>query len=78
MNKPIDASDAPKPSLVELLQISFDQLGYQQLNGVHCEVEGNVLILSGNLKSFYLKQIAQTVAVNIPGVASVRNLIEVQ
>ena len=78
MNKPINASDTPTPSLVELLQISFNQLGYQQLNNIQCEVDGNVMILSGKLKSFYLKQIAQTVAIKIPGVASVLNKIEVQ
>lgn len=78
MNKPIDTTDAPTPGLEELLRISFDQLGYQQLNNIRCEVEGNVMVLSGNLKSFYLKQVAQTVAVKIPGVASVRNQIEVQ
>lgn len=77
MNKPIDSSDTPTPSLNELLRISFDQLGYQQLNNIECEVEGNVLVLKGKLRSFYLKQVAQTVAIKIPGVASVRNQIEV-
>jgi len=78
MNKPINTADNPTPELEELLRISFDQLGYQQLNNVDCEVEENVLVLTGKLKSFYLKQVAQTVAMKIPGVASVRNLIEVQ
>jgi len=78
MNKPINGSDAPTPGFADLLKVAFDQLGYQQLNGIKCEVEGSVLTLSGQLKSFYLKQIAQTVAVNIPGVSSVENLIEVQ
>ena len=64
--------------MVQLLRISFDQLGYQQLNNIECEVDGGVLILSGKLKSFYLKQIAQTVAMKIPGVESVQNRIEVQ
>ncbi len=78
MNKPIDTNNAPVPSKVELLRISFDQLGYQQLNNVKCEVDGNDLILSGQLKSFYLKQIAQSVAIKIPGVESVQNRIEVE
>ena len=78
MNKPIDTSDTQTLGLEELLRIAYDQLGYQQLSKVHCKVEDNVLVLSGMLKSFYLKQIAQTVALNIPGVASVQNLIEVQ
>jgi len=78
MNKPINSTDPPTPELEELLRISFEQLGYQQLSNVDCEVEENVLVLTGELKSFYLKQVAQTVAMKIPGVASVRNLIEVQ
>lgn len=78
MNKPIDATDVAKPCAIELLRISFDQLGYQQLNNIECELDGDVLVLSGKLKSFYLKQIAQTVAIKIPGVESVENRIEVQ
>jgi len=78
MNKPFNKSNVTKPSLVELLQISFDQLGYPQLKEIQCEADGDVMILSGVLKSFYLKQIAQTVAINVPGVSSVRNLIEVE
>lgn len=35
------------------------------------------MLLTGQLKSFYLKQVAQSVAVKIPGVRSVRNEIEV-
>lgn len=78
MNKPVNTADTPTPGLDELLRISFEQLGYQQLNNIDCEVEDNVLVLTGKLKSFYLKQVAQTVAMKIPGVALVRNLIEVQ
>lgn len=40
-------------------------------------MEGDELVLSGNLNSFYLKQVAQSVAVKIPGVGSVRNEIVV-
>lgn len=78
MNKPINASDASAPGLADLLRVSFEQLGYQQLSNIECEVDGDVMILSGKLKSFYLKQIAQSVAIKIPGVASVQNQIEVQ
>ena len=78
MNKHINTTDAPAPGPEELLRISFEQLGYQQLNNIDCRAEDNVLVLSGKLNSFYLKQIAQTVAMKIPGVASVHNLIEVQ
>lgn len=64
-------------SLEDRVRISFDQLGYRQLNAVQCTADGDSMLLTGKLKSFYLKQVAQSVAVKIPGVRSVRNEIEV-
>ena len=42
MNKPINASDASAPGLADLLRVSFEQLGYQQLSNIECEVDGDV------------------------------------
>ena len=61
----------------ELAKSAFREIGYQQLNSITCEMKGDELVLSGNLNSFYLKQVAQSVAVKIPGVGSVRNEIVV-
>ncbi len=68
----------PKLSLVDRLRESFEQLGYPQLNAVECSSEGDELRLSGELNSFYLKQVAQSVAVKIPGVREVHNEIKVR
>ena len=65
-------------SLEDRVRISFEQLGYPQLSSVKCVAEGDQMLLTGILNSFYLKQVAQSVAVKIPGVRDVRNEIEVR
>lgn len=72
-----DADQIPTLSLEDRVRISFEQLGYPQLNAVQCAAEGDLMRLSGQLNSFYLKQVAQSVAVKTPGVRSVENEIEV-
>lgn len=67
----------PDLSLEDRVRISFDQLGYPQLNAITCVAEGDLMRLTGTLNSFYLKQVAQSVAVRTPGVRSVENEIEV-
>ncbi|MFT7633504.1 MAG: osmotically-inducible protein OsmY [Mariniblastus sp.] len=65
-------------SLESSVRATFDQLGYPQLNSIECSVVGDIMLLSGELSSFYLKQVAQSVAVKIPGVREVRNEIQVR
>lgn len=72
-----EPGSASSLSLEDRVRISFDQLGYSQLNAVQCRADGDSMLLTGKLKSFYLKQVAQSVAIKIPGVRSVRNEIEV-
>ena len=67
----------PLDSLVQQLQKHFEQLGYPQLQAIECSVEDKTLRLTGNLDSFYLKQVAQSVAVKLAGSHFVQNLIEV-
>lgn len=57
---------------------SFRGLGYPQLDRVECRVRRMTVYLRGTLGSFYLKQIAQTIAVKVPGVHQVVNEIEVR
>ena len=64
-------------SLEQQLRESFEQLGYPQLQAIKCQVEGDIVKLSGQLESFYLKQVVQSVAVKIAGSHSIQNLIEV-
>ena len=44
---------------------------------VSCEYSDGVLLLRGQVPTFYLKQIAQTVVAKVPGVERVDNRIQV-
>lgn len=65
--------------LVNNVRASLGRLSYQQLNDVDCSVDGeNNVTLTGSLKSYYLKQIAQAIAIKVPGVGQVNNQILVR
>jgi osmotically-inducible protein OsmY len=68
----------PIISLENQVLRTFEQLGYPQLQGIACESDGDRIRLSGKLDSFYLKQVAQSVAVKVIGVTSVDNQITVE
>ncbi len=68
--------DAESSAAYQLRQ-SLGELGYQQLQKVECSLAGDEMVLTGQLDSFYLKQVAQSVAINIPGIQRVRNEIRV-
>ena len=65
-------------SPLEQLQETFVQLGYPQLQALHCSVKDGILQMTGELESFYLKQVAQSVAIKSLGPNFVRNQIEVR
>ena len=73
------SKDQPNPlgSLQQQLRESFEQLGYPQLQAIECTVEDDTIRLTGELDSFYLKQVAQSVAMKIAGPHFIQNLIEV-
>lgn len=83
MPKPQTSNEQPSFSssssmLKQRLQESFEQLGYPQLQAIEYSVEGGILRMTGELDSFYLKQVAQSVAIKLVGPQCVRNLIEVK
>jgi osmotically-inducible protein OsmY len=51
--------------------------GYLALRDVSCGIRGGVLSLHGRLPTHYLKQVAQAIAVEVEGVSSVVNRIDV-
>lgn len=51
--------------------------GYADLQNVHCVIQESRMILMGTVPSFYLKQVAQTVASKIDGVGQIENRLEV-
>lgn len=73
----IQSNESSTSSVTDQIKAALNCLGYSQLNAVECVAEGDEILLRGQLHSFYLKQVAQSVAIKIPGVKNVRNEIEV-
>lgn len=51
--------------------------GYRDLCGLRCESGGGVITLDGQVGSFFLKQMAQTVVSRVYGVTRVINRVHV-
>lgn len=51
--------------------------GYAALANVDCEVAGGEIILHGVAPTYYLKQLAQTIARDHPDVSRVQNRLQV-
>jgi osmotically-inducible protein OsmY len=67
-------SDEPVSSRVErALQMS----GYADLRGLRCDSEDGVITLRGRVRSFFLKQMAQTVVARVEGVTGINNSLQV-
>jgi osmotically-inducible protein OsmY len=64
-------------SLETKIRDTFRQLGYSQLNAIKCSSIDGEICLSGELDSFYLKQVAQSVAIKVSGKQNVQNQIQV-
>ncbi|WP_252853550.1 BON domain-containing protein [Aeoliella straminimaris] len=47
------------------------------LSGVSCQIDANMVVLRGEVPTFYLKQLAQETASRAAGVEKVNNEIEV-
>ena len=70
------------PERVNLIDSAREQLENHphfrgRLESVSIDERGKVLYLSGQLPTFYLKQLAQETLRRVPGVKSVRNEIDV-
>jgi len=63
--------------LSEFAEIRLRSNSYLALRNIRCEAQGRVLVLSGCLPSYYLKQIAQAAVAQIEGVERIDNRIEV-
>jgi osmotically-inducible protein OsmY len=51
--------------------------GYRHLWNLECEVHDDLVTLTGVVPSFYLKQVAQTIAMSVDRVRKVKNRVEV-
>jgi len=62
-------------SPASLVAARLRRSGHAFLWGIRCEFDEGVLSLIGNVPTFHLKQIAQTLAMHTPGVVQVNNYL---
>jgi hypothetical protein len=63
--------------LAERVERALRATGYGPLRGIAVTVQARLVILSGRVPSYYLKQIAQTIALAVAGACQVRNDLDV-
>jgi osmotically-inducible protein OsmY len=63
--------------LAERVQRALRATGYLPLRGIDVIVQARLVILAGRVPSYYLKQVAQTTVLAVPGAEKVRNGLEV-
>jgi osmotically-inducible protein OsmY len=63
--------------LAERVARSLRATGYPPLRAVAVTVRGRLAILQGRVPSYYMKQVAQAAALDVPGVRELRNDLEV-
>ena len=72
-----EPSADPTIDLGHRVHLTMQRLGYTDLQNVRCIANNGHVHLRGTLKSFYLKQVAQSIAMKTPGVRKVTNDIAV-
>lgn len=73
----VDHGDAYRP-ITRRIQRALQNCCYASVQQIECECRGDIIHLHGRLPSFYLKQIAQTVAAqHAEGAMAIVNSIEV-
>ena len=88
--KPTDqAKDAPEQPaslptesredlhLAERVERALHATGYMLLRNIEVAVQARVVTLAGRVPSYYLKQVAQTAALSVPGIHRIQNDLEV-
>ena len=74
---PVAGSEAAAREVAARVAESLKASRYAALQGVAAEHHEGVLFLRGKVPSFYMKQIAQTVAIKVHGVELLVNLLSV-
>ena len=69
---PERARHIPENDLSQVVRRALYETGYAPLFDIECFSEGDTVILQGRVPSYYLKQVAQSVAVRLCGTARSR------
>lgn len=70
--------EPPAAKVADLVSSRLQRSGYPWLRSVICEAHDGLVVLSGRVPSFYMKQIAQVLASHTPGVRGVDNRLGVE
>jgi hypothetical protein len=68
----------PARSPITVLRQQLRASPYWSIRQLVCDIDQNRIIVRGTVTSFYLKQIAQSLAANVVGIACVQSEIDVQ
>jgi len=63
--------------LVGRVERALHATGYCQLRRIEVTVQARMVILAGRVPSYYLKQVAQTAALGVPGIHHIQNNLQV-
>src|SRR5579862_3261447 len=74
---PPERAHIPENDLSQVVRRALYETGYAPLFNVECFSQGTTVILRGQVPTYYLKQVAQSVAVCHCGTTQVENRIEV-
>jgi len=75
--KPAQEKPAAQDELAKL-QSQLHTSGYQALRQLVCEIDRDRIVVRGTVPCFYLKQVAQTLALKTVGVERITSRIEVR
>jgi osmotically-inducible protein OsmY len=74
---PLLAESLDDLRLAERVERALHASAYAALRGVRITVHARAVILAGRVPSYYLKQVAQTLALAVPGILQIQNGLEV-
>lgn len=71
------SAGATKPSVADVARERLLGSGCRALHRICCDYHEGTLFLTGNVSTYYLKQMAQEMVRETPGVKEISNCIEV-
>lgn len=80
MASPTGRIDPPKTAeaVASAVRKRLRQSGYPQLAAIECIAEGDEIVLVGEVTTFYLMQVAQTLTKQVGGIEKIDNRLTVQ
>ena len=65
------------PAVQTAIEEAFRRTGYGELGRLEVHCDGDVVIISGRVPTYYLKQLAQNIAANVPESGRICNELRV-